>query len=118
MRIVKTHELKPGMTLAKGIQNHSGRNLLPEGTLLTQQQILSLKAWGIAEADIEESGQWFGSTSEAVKVDPEKLAKAEKEARALFCLSNQDHPAVIELMRLSALNRLKKFPDMGHINVK
>ena len=118
MPILKTHDLKPGMTLVQGVQNHAGRKLLPEGTLLTEKHILNLKAWGITEADIKVKGFGFHSTLEAVKIDPKKLAQAEKEVKALFYFSNQDHPAVIELMRLSSLNRLKKNPGMGHVNIK
>ena len=118
MPIVKTHDLMPGMTLLQEIQNHSGRKLLPAGTLITEKHILNLKAWGISEASIKVGGVESGSAVESNKFDPQKLAKAEKEVGTLFCLSNQDHPAVIELMRLASLNRLKKMPEMGHVNVK
>jgi len=118
MPVVKTHDLKPGMTLEQGVRNHSGRKLLPDGTVLTEKHILSLKAWGIPEVDIQVGGVASDFTQNPVKIDPQKLASAEKEVKALFCFSNQDHPAVIELMRLSSLNRLKKMPGMGHINVK
>ena len=106
------------MTLTQGVQNHSGRKLLPEGTLLTEKHIFSLKAWGITEADIKVKGVELDSPQEAIKIDPQKLARAEKEVGALFSYSNQEHPAVIELMRLSSLSRLKKMPGMGHIDVK
>lgn len=116
MPIFKTQNLKPGGTLAQEIQNHSGRILLPKGTVLTEKHILNLKAWGIAEADIESED--MQTDPAAVKIDPQKQARAKKEAETLFCLSNRDHPAIIELMRLSGINRLKKMPGMGHVNVK
>jgi len=118
MPIFQTQDLKPGMILAREVQNHSDRILLPEGTVLTEKHILNLKAWGIAEADIQGEDAEFDSPPEAVKIDPQKLARAKKEVGALFCLSNQDHPAIIEFMRLSSLNRLKKIQRMGHIDVK
>lgn len=118
MPIVKTHDLKPGVILAKGIQNHSGRKLLPEGTLITEQHILSLKAWGITEADVHLNDVWGDFTPGAEKIDPKKQAQAEKQVGALFCLSNQDHPAVAELMRLASLNQLKKMGGMGDMDVR
>lgn len=118
MPILKTQDLIPGMTLTREVQSHSGRQLLPGGTVLTEKHILNLKAWGINEADIQEEGVGSVSSLKAEKADPQKLAKAQKEVGALFCLSNQDHPAITELMRLSSLNRLKKMPGMGHVDVK
>lgn len=118
MSIVKTHDLKTGMTLAKEVQNLSNRILLPEGTVLTEKHILNLKAWGITDAEVQEEGVVFDSTPEAVNVDRQKQAMANKEVADLFDLSNKDHPAIAELMRLSILNRIKKMPGMGHINVK
>ncbi len=118
MPIFQTQDLKPGMILAQEVQNHSGRILLPEGTVLKEKHILNLKAWGITEADIQGEDTEFDSTPKAVKIDPQKLAKVTKEIENLFCLSNQDHPAIIEFMRLSCLNRLKKMQGTGHVNVK
>jgi len=106
------------MTLAKEVQNHSGRKLLSEGALLTDKHILSFKAWGIAEAAVQAKDMELDSVGEEVNIDLKELAQAEKEVGALFSFSNQDHPAVVELMRLSSLNRLKKKPGMGHVNVR
>jgi hypothetical protein len=118
MPFLKTQNLKPGMTLAQEVKSHSDRILLPEGTVLTEKHILNLKAWGTAEADIFEKSMVGSFTPpEAVPVDPEKLAKAKEEVEDLFYFSNQDHPAIAELMRLSSLNRLKKMPGMGHVDV-
>lgn len=117
MPILKTQDLIVGATIAGEVQNHSGRRLLPGGTVLTEKHILNLKAWGITEVDIQDEG--VGSSPlKAEKVDPKKLGKAQKEIEALFCFSNQDHPAITELMRLASLNRLKKMPGMGHVDVK
>lgn len=118
MSIVKTHDLKTGMILAKEVQNLSNRILLPEGTVLTEKHILNLKAWGIADAEVQEEGVVLDSTPEAVNVDRQKQAIANKEVEDMFDLSNKDHPAIAELMRLSSLKRLKRMSGMGHINVK
>ena len=118
MPIIKIHGLKPGMVLATGIENHVGKKLLLEGTQLAEKHILNLKAWGITEANIQGEVDEPESTQELENIDPEIIAKAEREAKALFCHSNQDHPAVAELMRLFCLDRLKNMPGMGGINVK
>ena len=115
MAIIKIHLLKPGMVLAEGVKNHAGRKLFPERTQLTEEHILNLKAWGIPGANIQ--GDDLGSTLEPENIDPLKLAKAKKEAKSLFRHSNQDHPAVAELMRLFCLNRLQKIPGNGRFDV-
>lgn len=104
------------MVLAEKVKNHADQKLLPEGTQLTEKHIFNLKAWGVTEANIQ--GGDLESTPELESIDPLKLAKAEKEARSLFRHSNQEHPAVAELMRLFCLNRLQKTSEMGDINVK
>lgn len=118
MPVLKVQDLKPGMILVNEVQNYSGRKLLPEGTLLTEKHILNLKAWGVIEANVKLEDTGSDSTPKVEKTDPKKLAQAKKEVAALFGSSNKDHPAVVELMRLSSLNRLKKMPGMGHINVE
>lgn len=118
MPLIKTHQLKPGMVLAEGVKNHSGRKLFPEGTPLTEKQILNLKAWGITEANIQGEGGDLEPALELENIDSLKLAKAKKESRSLFRYSNQDHPAVAELMRLFCLNRLQKIPEVGDLHEK
>ncbi|MDA0692789.1 MAG: hypothetical protein O3C58_13095 [Nitrospinae bacterium] len=90
--------------------------MFPERTQLTEEHILNLKAWGIPGANIQ--GDDLGSTLEPENIDPLKLAKAKKEAKSLFRHSNQDHPAVAELMRLFCLNRLQKIPGNGRFDVQ
>ncbi len=116
--MLKVHLLKPGMVLVEGVKNHAGRKLLPEGAQLTEKHILNLKAWGIAEVNIQGEGDEVESTLESENIDPKKLAKAKKDSQFLFRHSNRDHPAVAELMRLFYLNRLQLIPEMGDINVK
>lgn len=121
MTIVKVHLLVPGMELVEEVKNHAGQKLLPQGTCLTEKQILNLKAWGIAEVNTRAGKGEPESTLEFEDLNPhklEKLAEAEKEAKILFRQSNQDHPAVAELMRLFRLNQLRKTPGMGDIDVK
>lgn len=118
MPLIKIHQLKPGMVLDVGIQNHAGRKLLPAGTCLTERHILNFKAWGITEANVQGDFDDPKSTLELDNIDSNKLAKVKREAESLFCHSNTNHPVVAELMRLFCLNRLKKMPGMGDINVK
>ncbi|GJL79375.1 MAG: hypothetical protein NPINA01_23640 [Nitrospinaceae bacterium] len=118
MAITKTNRLKPGMVLAVEVKNHVGRELIPVGTRLTEKHILNLKAWGITKADVEGPEEGGKLTSEAEKIDPAKLAKVQREAKALFCHTNQNHPAVAEFMRLFCLKRLKKMPGMDGIHVR
>jgi len=115
MPIIKTQQLKPGMVLVKEVTSHTGQTLLPKGIQLAEKHILNLKAWGITEVVIQGEGE---SVPEHENIDPAKLAKVKKEAKSLFRHSNQDQPAIAELMRLFCLNRLKKMPGTGDINVQ
>jgi hypothetical protein len=108
MSVIKIHALKPGMTLAEAINNHSGRKLFSEGTELTVKHIINLKAWGVTEANITDKDGGLEPTLELEEIDPQKMAVAQKEAMSLFRHSNQEHPAVAELMHLFCLKRLQK----------
>ncbi|MFQ5449827.1 MAG: hypothetical protein ACE5E9_04325 [Nitrospinaceae bacterium] len=114
MTRILINSLKPGMVLAEDLKNPFGKKLLPRGTVLEEKHIMSFKAWGVTEADIELGDEKPTTVIESDSIDPEQLKKAEQEARDLFRHSNLDHPAVTELLRLCSLNKLQRKPGKGN----
>jgi hypothetical protein len=105
MAKVRIKYLKLGMVLASHARDPNGRLLLPAGEEITDKHIRTLKAWGIAEVDIEGnkdevsplSGSKEGSVPNQVK----------EEVDELFRYSNRKHPAIKELVELCILRKAK-----------
>lgn len=117
MRKLRLDQLKPGMKLAKDVVNFSGRVLLYKGNPLQSKDIKNFKAWGILEVSVETASLDPSIPVEDNRVDAKLLVEAQKEISSLFRHSNLSHPVVSELMRLSALNKLKQKPGMENLNV-
>jgi hypothetical protein len=104
---VLTDNLMPGMLLAADVHDRNGRLLLGAGTELTDKHIYVFRTWGVVEADIEgvdedEAGQPFAGT-----VDPDQWAVAESEIQPLFRHVDPGHPAMVQLLRLSIMRRVR-----------
>jgi len=54
MKTIKIDDCTDGAVLAKDVRSESGRILLPEGSVLTEGTIMSLKNHGISRVIIEE----------------------------------------------------------------
>ena len=105
MAKVRIKYLKLGMVLASHARDPNGRLLLPAGEEITDKHIRTLKAWGIAEVDIEgnkdEAGQTSGKNGESVPI------QVQEEVDELFRYSNRKHPAIKELVELCVLRKTK-----------
>ncbi len=117
MHKLRLDQLQPGMKLALDVVNFSGQVLLYKGNPLQSKDIKNFKAWGILEVAVEDSSVDSAAPLENSKIDAKLLAEAQSEVSTLFRYSNLSHPVISELMRLSALNRLKQKPGMENINV-
>ena len=53
MGILNINDLKEGMTLAADVKNKHGNIMIRQGMALSEKHIMLLKAWGIAEADVD-----------------------------------------------------------------
>jgi hypothetical protein len=117
MRKVRLEQLRPGMRLAQDVINFSGQVLLYKGNPLQPKDIKNFKAWGIIEIAVESSSLSFSKTLDNNQIDAKLLMEAQNETSNLFQHSNISHPVISELMRLSALNKLKQKPGMENVNV-
>jgi len=117
MRKVRLEQLKPGMRLAQDVVNFSGQVLLYKGNPLQPKDIKNFKAWGILEIIVEGSSLDSSNSLHNNQIDTRLLVEAQKETSNLFKHSNNSHPVISELMRLSTLNKLKQKPGMENVNV-
>ena len=53
MPVVSVHQLKPGMVLASPVTNFLGNTLLKSGVSITEDNIVTLKTWGIKAVTVE-----------------------------------------------------------------
>jgi len=81
--------------------------LLGAGAELTQKHIVVFRTWGVLEADIEGHGSEDSADAIPADVDPQELAAAEQALSTLFRHTNQGHPAIIELMKIAALRKVR-----------
>ncbi len=107
---VAIENIETGMILASDVHDRSGRMLLGAGAELTQKHLVIFRTWGVVEADIEGLGSEESMELIPADVDPLELAAAEQELAPLFRHTNRAHPAIIELMRISALRKVRHDP--------
>jgi hypothetical protein len=99
--------LQPGMILNSDVKDINGRLLLGAEAELTEKHLYIFRVWGITEADIK------GVTEEDVndlvteEVDPVILKEAERELNKIFLHTDQNHPAIKELLRYCALRKVR-----------
>ena len=106
---VAIENIETGMILASDVHDRSGRMLLGAGAELTQKHLVIFRTWGVLEADIAGQGDEAFDQLPA-DVDPLELAAAELALAPLFRHTNQNHPAISELMRIAALRKVQHGP--------
>ena len=84
MGILNINDLKEGMTLAADVKNKHGNIMIRQGMTLSEKHIMLLKAWGIAEADVEGFNRDQLHEEEMKTVSPEVIEVIEKELREFF----------------------------------
>jgi hypothetical protein len=84
MGILNINDLKEGMTLAADVKNKHGNIMIKQGMALSEKHIMLLKAWGIAEADVDGFDRDQLHEDEMKTVSPEVIEVIEKELREFF----------------------------------
>ncbi len=106
MALVHIDNLKAGMLLAADVHDRNGRLLLGADADLTDKHIYIFRTWGVLEADIAGVEEDNNARPFIDSIDPELRAAAEAEIKSLFRHNDLDHPAIIELMRISVLRKV------------
>src|SRR5512136_740561 len=84
MGILNINDLKEGMTLAADVKNKHGNIMIRQGMTLSEKHIMLLKAWGIAEADVDGFNRDQLHEDEMKTVSPEVIELIEKELHEFF----------------------------------
>jgi hypothetical protein len=84
MGILNINDLKEGMTLAADVKNKHGNIMIRQGMTLSEKHIMLLKAWGIAEADVDGFNRDQLHKDEIKTVSPEVIEVIEKELHEFF----------------------------------
>lgn len=103
---VRIKDLKMGMILASHARDPNGRLLLPAGEEITDKHIRTLKAWGIAEVDIEGDKDEVSEGQPSVKNAEQVSTQVMEEVDELFRYTNKQHPAIKELIELCKLRKM------------
>lgn len=109
MALVNIDELTAGMVLASDLKGSGGRMLLPQGVELQNSHIKTLKAWGVQDVDIQ-----FDSTAETEETESisaitaEHLEQSRNYLGPFFQQSNNEHPAIKELLDLTSRKTAEK----------
>lgn len=85
-------ELQIGMVLASDLKTEDGRLLLPSGMELEEKHLQLLERVGIEEVEVAQAG---------TELDEQDLQRIEDYVRDFYLYVNPDHPAIIELFRIS-----------------
>jgi hypothetical protein len=104
------------MILARDAKDLNGRVLLVSGTELTEKHLRVLKIWGVSEAEIQGVAQEDVVAQAASQVDPVSLKNAEESAAKLFTFTDESHPAIAELKRLTVQRFLRVASGEGSQN--
>ena len=81
MGILNIDDLKDGMVLADDIINKHGNILIKKGNMLSEQNIMLLKAWGVTEVNIQGVDQAQVDQEEFKAIPAEVMNSIEKELK-------------------------------------
>jgi hypothetical protein len=97
------------MVVAKDVKNIDGMLLLPAKCLLTDRQVNILKAWGVAEIDVEAS-ELIENKDPLARLPPEVVAQLSAEVKARFWQPDETNPVFAEIFKLMLWRRARKLP--------
>jgi putative nucleotidyltransferase with HDIG domain len=104
MGTVYIEDLRPGMELSADVRSRQGRLLLSKKLVLDELSIQTLKFWGVTEALVAGHDQQSLDAQRVRAMDPDLARQAMDEASRRLRLSDQDHPAVEELRRITFIH--------------
>jgi HD-like signal output (HDOD) protein len=103
MGLLRVDRLPPGAILAEDVRDINARLLLAKGLAIGPQQLRILKMWGVFEVQVQAAQ---GAETAGQLMDAEQLAAAAIDVQNIFRCVDCDHPAIREIIRLSARHRV------------
>ncbi len=96
-------QIEEGMLLAKDVVDINYRLLIPQGERIEKKHIRILKIWGVQEVKIVDSEETMLNTESLSSEDA--VAEAKKAGERIFQHVDINHPAIMEIFRLSLKHR-------------
>ena len=84
MGILNIDDLKDGMALADDIINKHGNILIKKGNILSEQNIMLLKAWGVTEVNVQGVDQTQADQEEFKALPEEVIDSIEQKLKKCF----------------------------------
>jgi hypothetical protein len=111
---ISLDEARPGMVLARDVQDRSGRLLLGARAELNPRALKVFRMWGVTELDVVGPDPEPTPGAAEPPLDPEAIEVAQARAGSLFRHANQDHEVIAALMELSTLRMARQWTRARH----
>ena len=105
---VKIEDLKPGMVLAKSVQNHQGVLLLEAGTRISKKNIRIFKSWGVPEFSVKGDLKESGTATDAPETAVEDAFETQLKAKFSDVVAD---PVMAEIYKAAIKLLKKKIPN-------
>ena len=105
---VKLESLQGGMIVTVDVRNLDNMLLIPAGCALTGRQIDILRAWGIAEIQVEACGDFEALADPLERLPPERLDQLTRDLKAAFWEPPDEGPVQQEVFNLILRRRAKQ----------
>lgn len=103
-------QLKPGMVLAKDVQNFQGLLLLKANTVISEKNIKVFKTWGVTSVEIDgDSDKNRQKTSES----PSELKTSVEMEMAERFSKSMNNPIMVEVMKVATEIKIEKSMKNG-----
>jgi len=102
-------DLKPGMVLARAVQNQQDVLLLDAGTKITKKNIRIFKSWGVNEFSVK--GELNSLKTGGETPEPEMRDAVEMELKAKFSDVMND-PVMVEIFKAASKQLMKDLPKI------
>lgn len=97
---ISVDSLVPGMVLTRDAHTFKGQLLLRAGATLTERQIETIRAWGVAEVEVEGHDEPTLADLETQLASAQDLAAAGAALDARFA-AVRDDPLMAEILRIA-----------------
>lgn len=111
MGIINVAEIGPEMVLAEDVRCRNGRFLIGKGTKLTPKHLRILKIWGVFEANVAGVSGEMVELEQESKRDQAHMEEIERIVRERFLLTDIDHPAIKEMVRICTHRQADQFDE-------
>jgi hypothetical protein len=99
-------KLEPGMVLTEDVRDRRGRLLISAGAEIEAKHLVIFRTWGVNEVSVGNDSSDANSSTTNHAIDPHEVAQMEESLKPRFRFTDLSHPAMRELLRLNAVQRI------------